>query len=114
MMDTRSTRSSTSSGGLESNKNVEVAAGGPSASVTTNNPADNVNAAGAPAIASNGGSNKMNSLIDKHVFNHVVDNSHKALEKEEHEKRLKELKKELDYINNSNWMFEDGSSSNFP
>ncbi|XP_076031487.1 uncharacterized protein LOC143019591 [Oratosquilla oratoria] len=47
----------------------------------------------------------MSSLMAKLWFDHNVEMSLSSLKKDEHEKRMKELRKELDYISDTNWRY---------
>jgi len=49
---------------------------------------------------------RLDQLIARHAFPEDLEKSRKAVAKEENEKRVKALRKELDHIQSTNWMFE--------
>ena len=49
---------------------------------------------------------QLEALIAKHSFPQDLDKALAQLRAEDHEKRVKGLRKELDYIANTNWMYE--------
>ena len=56
---------------------------------------------------------QMDNLITKLSFPDELDKNHKQIVKEEHKKRLQNLRKELDYINSTNWQFSSNSGIKF-
>lgn len=48
----------------------------------------------------------MATLMAKLWFDHNVESSLSSLRKEEHEKRMRDLRKQLDYINDTNWKYQ--------
>ena len=50
----------------------------------------------------------MEAMINKHLFPEELDKFMKNMKKDEHEKRIKALRKELDYIADTDWKFQDG------
>ena len=57
------------------------------------------------ASESSSNSAQMEILITKLSFPDELEKSQKQVTKEEHKKRLSSLRKELDYINATNWRF---------
>ena len=55
----------------------------------------------------------MDTLITKLSFPDELDKSRKQVSKEEHKKRLQNLRKELNYINSTNWQFKDNGGLKF-
>jgi hypothetical protein len=53
-------------------------------------------------------SNKVDidALVAKYAFPEELDKARQWIRKEDNEKRIKELRKELDYIQSTNWQFE--------
>ena len=56
---------------------------------------------------SSGNTAQMDTLITKLSFPDELDKIRKQVSKEEHKKRLQNLRKELNYINSTNWQFKD-------
>ncbi len=56
--------------------------------------------------SSSSSSSKLEAFINKHSFPEELERSYKSVRKEEHEKHVRGLRKELDYIANTNWMYE--------
>lgn len=54
-----------------------------------------------PTDASN--SNQMEALVTRYYWE--LDKAHEQMKREEHEKRLKSLRKELDWIASTQWMY---------
>ena len=50
----------------------------------------------------------MEAIVNKHLFPEELDKFMNNMRKEEHEKRIKALRKELDYIAETDWKFQDG------
>jgi len=48
---------------------------------------------------------QMDNLLTRHSFPEDVKKAYNTMRKDEHEKRLKSLRKELDYINKTAWQF---------
>ena len=48
---------------------------------------------------------QMDNLVTRHSFPDDVKKSYNSMKREEHEKRVKNLRKELDYINKTAWQF---------
>ena len=46
------------------------------------------------------------ALVSRHAFNEDLDKAKEAIKREEHDKRIKTLRKELDYLAKTNWQFE--------
>ena len=46
------------------------------------------------------------SLLAKHGFNEDLEKAKEAFKREEHEKRVKGLRKELDHLAKTNWQYE--------
>ena len=59
------------------------------------------------ASESSSSSAQMENLIQKLSFPDDLEKSHKQVMKEEHKKRIQNLRKELDYINSTNWRFSN-------
>lgn len=57
------------------------------------------------ASESSSSSAQMDTLIQKLSFPDDLEKSRKQVSKDEHKKRLQNLRKELDYINSTNWQF---------
>ncbi len=77
------------------------------ASTSTNIPKPKLNPTPSGAnAASNSNSVALDGLISKHAFAEDLDRSLSAIKREEHEKRVRALRKELDYIANTNWQFD--------
>ena len=57
------------------------------------------------ASESSSNSAQMDNLLTKLLFPEELEKSQKQVKKEEHKKRLQNLRKELDYINSTNWQF---------
>lgn len=47
----------------------------------------------------------MGTVMAKLWFDHNVESSLSSLKKEEHEKRTRDLRKQLDYITDTNWKY---------
>ena len=62
----------------------------------------------APNAASN---SAVEGLVSKHLFPEELDRAVDSVRREEHEKRIKELRKELDYLNDTAWKFQKGDGS---
>lgn len=56
-------------------------------------------------------SSQMEQLITKLSFPDELEKNHKQITKEEHKKRIQNLRKELDYINATNWRFINNNSA---
>ena len=56
-------------------------------------------------------SSQMEQLITKLSFPDELEKNHKQIVKEEHKKRIQNLRKELDYINATNWRFTTTNSA---
>lgn len=65
------------------------------------------------ASESSSNSAQMDNLLTKLLFPEELEKSQKQVKKEEHKKRLQNLRKELDYINSTNWQFNNSSSNKF-
>lgn len=52
------------------------------------------------------GNTQMETLISRHSFPEDLEKSSQMTRREEHEKRLKSLKKELNFIDETAWQFE--------
>ena len=63
--------------------------------------------------SSGGNTAQMDTLITKLSFPDELDKSRKQVSKEEHKKRLQNLRKELNYINSTNWQFKDNGGLKF-
>ena len=50
-------------------------------------------------------SDQMLTLVAKLWFEHNLESSLSSLEKDEHEKRLKDLRKQIEYISETNWKY---------
>ena len=69
-----------------------------------NSPAQ-LEAASESSTNSSSNSAQMDNLLTKLLFPEELEKSQKQVKKEEHKKRLQNLRKELDYINSTNWQF---------
>jgi hypothetical protein len=69
-----------------------------------NSPAQ-LEAASESSATSSSNSAQMDNWLTKLLFPEELDKSQKQVKKEEHKKRLQNLRKELDYINSTNWQF---------
>ena len=56
-------------------------------------------------------SSQMDQLITKLSFPDELEKNQKQIVKEEHKKRMQNLRKELDYISATNWMFNNTNSA---
>jgi len=50
-------------------------------------------------------SNQMEALVTRYYYHQELDKAHEQMKREEHEKRLKALRKELDGIAATQWMY---------
>lgn len=50
-------------------------------------------------------SNQMEALVQRYIYHQELDKAHEQMKREEHEKRIKSLRKELDWIASSQWMY---------
>ena len=50
-------------------------------------------------------SNQMEALVTRYYYHQELDKAHDQMKREEHEKRLKSLRKELDWIASTQWMY---------
>ena len=50
-------------------------------------------------------SNQMETLVTRYYYHQELDKAHEQMKREEHEKRLKSLRKELDWIASTQWMY---------
>lgn len=49
--------------------------------------------------------NQMEALVTRYYYHQELDKAHEQMKREEHEKRLKSLRKELDWISSTQWMY---------
>ena len=50
-------------------------------------------------------SNQMEALVTRYYYHQELDKAHDQMKREEHEKRIKGLRKELDWIVSTQWMY---------
>lgn len=53
---------------------------------------------------------EIDKLINKHCFKEDIEKAFQQMKKEEHEKRIKNLRKELDNLAETNWMYDSQES----
>ena len=68
--------------------------------------------AASESSTSSSNSAQMDNLLTKLLFPEELEKSQKQVKKEEHKKRLQNLRKELDYINSTNWQFTNSGIGN--
>ena len=49
--------------------------------------------------------NQMEALVTRYYYHQALDKEHEQMKQEEHDKRLKSLRKELDWISSTQWMY---------
>ena len=49
--------------------------------------------------------NQMEALVTRYYYHQELDKAHEQMKREEHEKRIKSLRKELDWISSTQWMY---------
>lgn len=49
--------------------------------------------------------NQMEALVTRYYYHQELDKAHEQMKREEHEKRLKAIRKELDWISSTQWMY---------